>query len=591
MAIVHLSGTKLAAQKVKAPLNRQFMYAMGLTFMLAMHFYMPNPGGFGLELPFNSVTWIFLSFALGFGFYQTARNRVFRYTKLTIALLISSIILTLPILYTNASPSGAIERLVALWTGWLLFFVLQQFSLSNRHKQRLLWFIVIAVVIQTVFGYIQYLFPPDLSILGMNPHQSRPYGIFQQPNVMASFLATGLVLSGYLLARQQQKYGQRLSRTTLLYLMPAVTVPLIVVLASRTGWLGASLGTVLVLPYLYKFSTKRRLFGWFTSVIVGIAAGFMLSYSTGNTNQIIEKADLDGVRSITYPQAVDMFIEKPFTGYGYGRFEPEYIVYTARQHQLNPNYFPGVPSMEHPHNELLLWGVEGGLVSLIGIAIAVLFVLAKLMSVRNGTRLAITALFVPIVIHTQLEYPFYHSAIHWIAFIVLLFWLDQRSANYKNYHFSKLTRLSMRLNSLLLPAITTAFMATVLHSNYVLIKFETSSPKNPEILEKLTNKIAWKDRIDWDIYSSYLKLGLVTGEKNLLKPYVDWSSEAIKHKPRIDMYKNLIIAYQGMGQETKAEQIRDEAQYLFPNTDFSNVQLVDDLPQRSEEQNEATPES
>ncbi|WED21579.1 PglL family O-oligosaccharyltransferase [Vibrio sp. JC009] len=573
MAIVHLSGTKLAPQGVKAPLNRRFMYAMGFTFVIAMHFFMPNPGGAGLAISFNNTTWIAISIAIGIGLYQTGRNMSFRYTKLTLALLISCAIMTLPVLYTNASPDNSTGRLLGLWAGWLLFFTFQQFSLSNQHKQRLLWFIVVAVVIEALFGYVQYFLLEKGNLLGFNPELSRPYGIFQQPNVMASFLATGLVLSGYLLARQQQKYGQKLSRTSLLYLMPLITSPLLILLASRTGWLGAGLGVLCMIRYLYRFSTTKRLTGWIASVAAGVGLGVIIGFTSGGGEQITNKVSFDSPRQFTFPQTVDMFIEKPFTGYGYGRFEPEYILYTARQHQLNSSYPAGYPSMDHPHNELLYWAVEGGIVPLLGISLAVIFVLAKLLSVRKGTRLAIFGLFLPILIHSQLEYPFYHSAIHWISFVIFLFWLDQRGARYKTYNFTRFTRFNFRITSLLLPIIASSFLITNLHTNYVLTQFEKPGSRDPDILEQVTNAGIWKHRFDWDIYSTYLNIGLYRNEPSLIKPYIQWSLDVIQQVPRPALYSNLILAYQGIGEHSKAEQIRAEAKFLFPEIDFSNVAI------------------
>ncbi len=63
---------------------------------------------------------------------------------------------------------------------------------------------------------------------------------------MASFLATGLVLSGYLLARQPEKYDSRRSKIGILYATPLPPAPLLVVLASRTGWLASLLSIALV---------------------------------------------------------------------------------------------------------------------------------------------------------------------------------------------------------------------------------------------------------------------------------------------------------------------------------------------------------
>lgn len=269
-----------------------------------------------------------------------------------------------------------------------------------------------------------------------------------------------------------------------------------------------------------------------------------------------------------------MLIEKPFTGYGYGRFEPEYIVYTARQHQLNPSYHPGLASMDHPHNELLYWGAEGGLLPVVAIVLAAVMVLVRIYNAKKGTRLAMFALFVPIALHSQLEYPFYHSAIHWITFVVLLFWIDQRARSYRFASFSVVTKTLFRVMSLVVPIITSFYMLTALHTNYVLTQFETSNPKNPDLLNQVSNPIVWKDRYDWDIYSTYLNIGLYRQEAKFIQPYIDWSLKIIKEKPRPAFYNNLILAYQGLGDSERAEQIRTEAQYLFPERDFSQVQYI-----------------
>ena len=128
--------------------------------------------------------------------------------------------------------------------------------------------------------------------------------------------------------------------------------------------------------------------------------------------------------------------------------------------------------------------------------------------------------------------------------------------------------------SLIIPVIVSFYMLTALHTNYILTKFETSTIKDPKLLEKVTNPILWKDRYDWDIYSTYLNIGLLQQEANYIQPYIDWSLKTIRNKPRPALYNNLIIAYQGLGDTVRAEQVRREAQYLFPKRDFSNVQYI-----------------
>lgn len=572
MATIHTSGTQLENQVTQLPLNKAFLASLAVVFLLAMHFFMPNPGGSGLALSFNPTTWLALSFTLAIGFYQLATNRVLKYSKLTVGLLISCVILTLPTLYSNAFPQGASGRLLGLWAGFALFVVLQQFKFSNKHKQRMLWFIVLAVVIQALFGYVQYFLLEPGNLFGYNTAANRPYGIFQQPNVMASFLATGFVLSAYLLARQPAKYNHKISESFLLYLTPTLTVPLLIIIASRTGWLAAVIGFVCILPYLYKFSTKKRFYGWCASVLVGIVVAFSVISLSTTDSLASKRANLESPRAYTFPQALDMMIEKPFTGYGYGKFESEYTLYTARQHQLNPNYHPGLPSMDHPHNEFLFWGVEGGIVPIIGILIAAFLVMSRIASSAKGTRLALLALFIPILLHSQLEYPFYHSAIHWITFIILIYWVDQRASRHYQQPFSIISKTLFRVSSLVVPILVSFYMLSALHTNYVLTQFELSKPKNPDILKQVTNPVVWKDRYDWDVYSTYLNIGLYKADPSLIQPYIDWSLEIIKRKPRPAFYSNLILAYQGLGDYSKAEQIRSEASFLFPNRDFSKVQ-------------------
>ena len=571
MVTLHVAGTRLAQKTKSIPLNKPFLVIMALLYLVAMHFVMKNPGGSGLDLTFNHPTWIMISLAIAMGLVQTAKTRAFHYSKLTIGLFISCLLMSLPLLYSDSNVVESSSRIIGLWAGLLFFSTLQQFQFSNKHRQRLLWFVVLATLVEAIIGYIQYFLLEPGNVFGYDTLANRPYGIFQQPNVMASFLATGLVLSGYLLARHPKKYHKTISAVALLYLTPAILTPLLIVLGSRTGWLGAALGVVCILPYVFKFAGKKRFWGWCISIVVGLLLGFVATQSSGKSEFIVAKADLESPRRYTLPQTLDMFIEKPISGYGYGQFEPAYILYTARQHQLNNSYPAGLPSMDHPHNETLLWAVEGGIVPIIGLLLAATLVLSHISSANKGTRLAMFALFLPILLHTQLEYPFYHSAIHWFTFILLIFWVDQRTSMSKVFNISLFTKIGLKVSAPILPFVTAIYMLTALHSNYVLMQYETAKVKNPDVLSQVSNVHAWQNRYDWNIYVTYLHLGLSRKDPALIQPYIDWSLDLIQRQPRPSLYTNLIIAYQGLGDSSKAEQIRAEAQFLFPKQDFTLV--------------------
>jgi O-antigen polymerase len=48
MATLLVKGNQLEADKIRTPLNRKFLLALAVTFIIAMNFFMPNPGGSGL---------------------------------------------------------------------------------------------------------------------------------------------------------------------------------------------------------------------------------------------------------------------------------------------------------------------------------------------------------------------------------------------------------------------------------------------------------------------------------------------------------------------------------------------------------------
>ncbi len=173
MAILHTAGTKLEVEAPAAPLNRHFIFSLGFIFLVAMHFFTPNPGGSGLALSFNPVIWFGLSITLAIGLYQLATNHTFRYSRLTIGLLASCILLTVPEFYTSANIEESVTRLAGLWVGLLFFFLLQQFHFSNKQKQRILWFIILAVVIESLFGYFQYSFSATWQPFRLQ-HSSKP---------------------------------------------------------------------------------------------------------------------------------------------------------------------------------------------------------------------------------------------------------------------------------------------------------------------------------------------------------------------------------------------------------------------------------
>ncbi|WP_036799260.1 PglL family O-oligosaccharyltransferase [Photobacterium marinum] len=567
MTVLYVQGTRLEEkQRISKPMVKPFLISLGVLFLLAMHYFQHNPGGSGLELSFNVMSWIPFSFAIAFGLLEICRQRTWRYSRLTLTLLACCLLLTLPVFYPEANGENTTNRLLGLWAGFLFFVGLQQFSFTVKQRQRMLWLILLAVWIQALFGWYQFLLMEPGNPIGYDTIENRPYGIFQQPNVMASFLATGLILSAYLLARIPMYRGKWSWLQLLPLLTPVVTVPMLVVVSSRTGWLGAVIGTLLMLPYLHRFAAKAQMRMWLLMVFLGLSTAWNISSTTGWAPKE-DRVSLESARSIHIPQAFRMFLKEPLTGYGYGTFESAYLTQTAKWHQIDPEQPHGMAALDHPHNELAYWAAEGGCIPLVALLLAAWAVLGRVRKARTGTQLALVGLFFPITLHTQLEYPFYHSLVHWAGFMILIYWVDNLSAKYYKLQFG--FARYFRLLVLALPLAVTGFMVTTLYSGHMLTKYETTVPVNVDYLEQVNNPWAWKNRFEWDLYLTQLQLGTATDNPALINEYVQWATKKAATWPRPALYHNLITAYQALGKEQRAEQIKQEANFLFPDVSFS----------------------
>jgi O-antigen polymerase len=573
MALLLVDGTELEPHTLKKPVNKPFIFSVGLIYLLAANLILPNIGGLGLQLPQNGIIWGILSFALALGLRQIANNKLIRYTRSTIIFFLSCILISIPILFSDSVFVATQFRILGLWLGFMLFVVLQQLRLNNKHKQRLLWFIILSAIIQSLVSYAYLI----LNALVATQQLDNPLTLkflhyaatsnFQDINNLGTFLITGVIASGYLLTKQPKKYNISWSVVSLLYVTPLLIMPLITLFNTSLLWLTIGISLCLVMPYLFRTATHKRKIGWSLAIFSGLTIGLVLSQSLSREQLGIQDPQPIATFVYTLPQLTDMLIEKPFTGYGYGKFESEYILYTARQYQLNHRYPAGLPQLEHPQNEVLLWSVEGGILPLIGIILAAYIVLTRLYSAKKGTRLATLSLLLPITVQGQLDSPFYHSSLHWITFIVLLFWVDQRVARYKPLRTTLFQHSLANASALLLPAVSTLYLFIVLHAGQHLMRYEATN--DAQSLTNIIEPLIWQERIQADIAKQALQQGMEKGDAKLIQTYIKWSLSIIPIAPKPELYQNLILAYGLVGEQNRALQTRLEAQFLFPTLKYT----------------------
>ncbi len=561
---------QLSKLKTQSPGEYAF-WTLGFLFLVAVHYFQPHPAGDGLQLSFNAFIWIPLSIAIGLGLLQISYRSQLRYSSLTLGLLTAILVMLLPSLYPNSADVLNLGRFYGLLAGMVFFVALQQLELTEARRCQLFFIVLCGVWIEAFLGWSQeYFFGPE-NFMGHNPDSQRPFGIFAQPNVMASFMATGLVLSGYLLPLFQKHFERKPAYAVICLLTPLLTFPLIILLSSRTGWLGALIGSALIIPYIYNRGGKRQAAAWIAMGALGIAVGFLLISSAGGALALAaSKVQVDPIRMRMYPQVLRMIVEYPLTGVGLGNFEASFNSFAASLYAAGISEPNGVPNLHHPHNELMYWASEGGIVSLTGLLLAAYLVLHSILKAEKGHRLLLVGLLFPIVLHTQTEYPFYHSLVHWVIFIMLIYLVDSMSAEEKVKKLK--STLLISTTAIVIPLVTTAFMLTTLHAGSVLFRYERVPDTPATELLTIVNPIVWSNRIRWNVRKSLMFAALARGESDQVQPFIDLVRNEIESRPRWQHYQDLIFAYDFAGQIENANATFVDAQYRFPAQTFFRLE-------------------
>ena len=532
-----------------------------LYWLLGMHFFMHNPGGAGLYLPFNAWGWIFASLVIGVGLWQVTLQQKLVFSSLLAGLWLGGLLLLLPMAYPGFELKDyAIPRLLGLFTGLLFLFCLYQWQLAREARDWLLYLLLGAVAIEALLGLVQYYLLTPGNWLGYDTQTNRPYGIFQQPNVMASFMATGVSLAIWLELRglangwlRGLRYGVILAASLLL-----------VVLQSRVGQLGGLLALLLLAPQLYRQRQLGRVLGL---VGLGIALGLVSQYGMAGAKRGLEMYQSGGMRSIYWPYAAKLIAEAPWTGWGYGSFESVFLQHYMADKALNPAMVQIEYNLDHPHNEFLDWAVEGGLAPMLGMALmggGLLWRLGRAGWVKGS---ALLALVLPILLHTQTEYPFYHAIALWWALLLLIHVLDaeveeQAHANWREYVCRPW--LLLRFAAIAILLIVVPFMLTALHTAWVVTKYERGGYKQPALLLDIVNPLAWLTRVEFDVNAVRLMVGLQANNKAELEAYLDWGQAFVRHTPRANIYANMVIALNALGRAEEADRLRADALVLYP---------------------------
>lgn len=503
---------------------RRVLLGLSLAFWgAALPLYWPNNGGSGLSLPLNIIAWLYAALVMG-GASCVLRRHPWRITTPLRFMLAGTLLLTMLCLLTAAIWRAEATLVAgALIGGALFYLVLLQIPLTGKTLTALLSMLWGASLIQCLVFLIQYLHLP-LAQLWEFPlwRETRPYGVFQQVNLMASFTASGTLISAVLALRTGPRY--RIAIGIGMVLMGFVVHGC----QSQTGYLALFIGWPLLLLVV---PARQPLLRLLLLLLLGVAAGEAM-------HRLLSVATIDHLTSASTRWEILRFswaliARHPWSGSGVGSFPSLFLTQFGHT---------GLSRISHPHNELILWWVEGGIVGLLGVAC---FIAGGLWLWLTGNiwRRACLLAGTPVLIHMLTEYPVWQSTPHWLLLIILIRCADRPV---QGKRLTGTATATIRITTLILTLLLIPLLLTTLHTQQRLTALERRGEQYR--LQAPVPPDAWllATRYRFDINMGYLQRYQQTKDERWLLAFRRWATDYVRihPDPNVSFTRILIALHQ-----------------------------------------------
>ncbi len=507
---------------------------------------LPNNGGSGLALPQNLLAWSLMAcLYIISSAHNPGLSGTLSWRKYIGGMFFGLLLWLLPLLWTKELSwfVNALPRALGAIGFFLLLYKLRSYEITEKARLQIITIVILSALIQSGYATIQLL--SDAKIQG-----GRPYGSFQQVNVLASFLATGISCATLVYTRKEfflqggnlyhSIYWKILSGIAII-MLPAV----IILLQSRAGYIGASISVIVILTAQGLNGQKCAVFQASLLIFCGILLGVIwLQYGhkllPGLALPIISKEGSTSSRIHMLSVTWKMILSHPFLGNGYGGFEAVYGHFAMR-------IPPGIEgdTVTHPHNELLFAWAEGGIIAAGGLIIMIVSAV-RFIFLPTAMATCGVALVVPLLVHMNLEYPLYQSASHGLLMIILLCVAGPLHTN----AIVKFKKPSIRKFIPVVINITTgmcvlSFMVTALITQHRITLVErhnlTELAFNEDnVMKELINPISQNTRLSFDRHVSLLLRFNTTRNPDVLTEFYTWGNDYLKTHNDPNVYDSLI---------------------------------------------------
>ena len=552
---------------IKADLLKCSLFLIGLIllFLITPFYHQANRGGSGFEITFNIPVWVIASWIIAASVLLVINNKQFIYPQKWIYFLIFPVIVIIGGLVTEiGQPIVWLFRQMYLLGGLLFLFALFQFQPRQKIIDQVLFVLVLATGLHALLGTMQMNTPELLSSWFPLNRDFVPRGMFQQINVHASFLATGLIVTLYVISRPSFRTSSLIVKA-IVVISFTLSIYVIVASGSRVGLLSLLLSIPLIVWCRCKQlrPQKKLLLVLLVLSCCSFGAGYAgLDRTVDKTFKLTENA-YASARVAMYTIGLELVAEQPVQGYGVGGFlkawNEQAPDFSSRHPEITlPDFVP------HPHNETLLWMVEGGLPAFIGILAIIVGISLALISTGFQRGGAYAAMLIPISLHTQVELPFYSSSVHWFLWLFLIFLVLRHQTRTVDVHLSQAATRLIQVVTITFAVGVTAFMVNTARAQADLYRFSHDKNLQPPYLQVAMNNLYYKPVAEELAMRVMLYTSIENKDYVRVELFESWAKQFIQVRPAIKIYEELILASDFLRPEGKGCDAIEAGLAMYP---------------------------
>lgn len=548
---------------------------LAVLFVLAPLYYHPNLGGEGLRIPHNITIWLVATIFIAYTFHKILKAREYVIPKYFWMIAAFPVLATLSGFIAGVEqPLKWLFRLLFIWGGLAFFFALFQARLSQARIDRLLFLLVLSALIFAIVGIMQIWLKLDMPYLLPKNPDGRPSSLFQQINNMATYQVTAIFIAIYLSMRPWLRSGYLIKRVILLITV-LLAAFIVAVSGSRIGALTLIVSMLLVLPVVWRNWRRHPLVAWvIAALVIGLIAGTL----TGDDKLIDKTEALQSgysaeARLGMYSISLGLIAESPIVGHGIGSFGSEWQYAKPDFYAEHPDAKLPEEFVSHPHNELIQWSVEGGLLALAGMVLVVVGVVLAGIKAKLNRALLYAAILVPIALHTQVELPFYMSTLHWFVFMLLMFVVMHHILVYKVIGLTLSASILLKLGNIAMTLVLVMFYAHSLRANWDFIEFVSTGndPEKHRLYFALNNPYL-QSTAEWVGMSNILYTGLSSQNQEMVFEYIRWAELELKDWPHLGLYLRLLDAYEPFEDKRYRCNLAEKGFAIYPdNSELRNA--------------------